>query len=214
MADSPFNRIYQLFASNEPAEAVRQLHLELPHQARRAFSQGYQLVLNEPTATTSQSPQADRVLACLGLDLQWLGEEQVIAVDDSQLVVSVAARLGLLMRMLGMSWTHLSARRSFGVKATRHQLIKAEFADLSSHCSLLLLQWDMRIAAQDFHDAEDDHWQITQLTNRAEKLMGGHGYLLGATHTLSYLSMVIYSLYGKTTGHSGSPQRNSPGVEV
>ncbi|MEN5151397.1 hypothetical protein [Pseudomonas orientalis] len=214
MPDTPFNRIYQLFAGNEPAEAVRQLQLELPLQARRAFSQGYQLVPHERTVRAGQPAQTDRVLACLGLDLQWLGEEQMIATYDPQLMVSVAARLGLLTRMLGISWTHLSARRSFGVKATRHQLIKAEFADLSSHCSLLLLQWDMRIAAQDFDDAEDDHWQITQLTNRAEKLMGGHGYLLGATHTLSYLSMMIYSLYGKTTAHAGLPRRDSLGVGV
>ena len=95
------------------------------------------------------------------------------------------------------------------MKTTRHQLIKAEFADLSSQCSLLVSQWEMRIAAQDFQDAEEDHWQITLLTNRAEKLMGGHGYLLGATHTLSYLSMMFYSLYGKTTGHYAMPRRDS-----
>ncbi|MDQ0741471.1 MULTISPECIES: hypothetical protein [unclassified Pseudomonas] len=214
MPDRPFNRIYQLFAGNEPAEAVRQLRLELPPQTRRTFSQGYQLVPQQHVALADPSAQVDRVLASLGLDLRWLGEEQVIAADDTPLMVSVAARLGLLTRMLGMSWTHLSARRSFGVKATRHQLIKAEFADLSSHCSLLSLQWGMRIEAQDFQDAEEDHWHITQLTNRAEKLMGGHGYLLGATHTLSYLSMMIYSLYGKTTRHHGLPQRDSLGEGV
>ncbi|EJM65179.1 hypothetical protein PMI30_03331 [Pseudomonas sp. GM50] len=201
MPDGPFNRIYQLFAGNEPAEAVRLLRLESPDQTRRVLSQGYQLVPDEREVTAGQPPQADRVLASLGLDLQYLGGEQAIAADDTPLIVSVAARLGLLMRMLGMSWTHLSARRSFGVKTTRHQLIKTEFADVSSQCSQLVLQWEMRIAAQDFQDAEEDHWQITLLTNRAEKLMGGHGYLLGATHTLSYLSMMIYSLYGKTTRH-------------
>jgi hypothetical protein len=201
MPDGPFNRIYQLFAGNEPAEAVRLLRLESPDQTRRVLSQGYQLVPDEREVTAGQPRQADRVLASLGLDLQYLGGEQAIAADDTPLIVSVAARLGLLMRMLGMSWTHLSARRSFGVKTTRHQLIKAEFADVSSQCNQLVLQWEMRIAAQDFQDAEEDHWQITLLTNRAEKLMGGHGYLLGATHTLSYLSMIIYSLYGKTTRH-------------
>ncbi|WP_248751797.1 hypothetical protein [Pseudomonas sp. MWU15-20650] len=208
MPDGPFNRTYQLFADNEPAQAVRLLRLELP--AASAFSHGYQIVPYERTATASPA-QVDRVLACLGLDLQFLGEERTVAVDDTQLIVSVAARLGLLVRMLGMSWTHLSARRSFGVKTTRHQLIKAEFADLSSQCSLLVSQWEMRIAAQDFQDAEDDHWQITLLTNRAEKLMGGHGYLLGATHTLSYLSMMFYSLYGKTTGYYAVPRRDSLG---
>ncbi len=214
MPEGSFNRIYQLFAGNEPAEAVRQLRLESPDQTRRVFSQGYQLVPDEREVTAGQSTQADRVLASLGLDLQYLGGEQAVAADDTSLIVSIAARLGLLMRMLGMSWTHLSARRSFGVKTTRHQLIKAEFADVSSHCSLLALQWEMRIAAQDFQDAEEDHWQITRLTNRAEKLMGGHGYLLGATHTLSYLSMMIYSLYGKTTGHYAMPRRDSLGEVV
>jgi hypothetical protein len=214
MPDGPFNRVYQLFADNEPAEAVRLLRLELPDQTKWGVSQGYQLVPDEREVTAGQSTQPDRVLAFLGLDLQFLGGQQAIAADDTSLIFSVAARLGLLMRMLGMSWTHLSARRSFGVKTTRHQLIKAEFADVSSQCSLLVLQWEMRIAAQDFQDAEEDHWQITLLTNRAEKLMGGHGYLLGATHTLSYLSMMIYSLHGKTTGHYAMPRCDSVGEIV
>lgn len=208
MPDGAFNSIYQLFAAHEPAEAVRRLRLELFHQAAHGFNRGYQIVPVELAATANAAPEADRVLASLGLDLQFLGGQQGSAADDTQLTVSVAVRLGLLTRMLGMSWTHLSARRSFGTKTTRHQLIKAEFADLSSQCSLLVLQWEMRIAAQDFQDAEDDHWQITQLTNRAEKLMGGHGYLLGATHTLSYLSMMFYSLHGKTTGHYAAARRD------
>jgi hypothetical protein len=212
MPEGLFNRVYQLFAGHEPVDAIRQLRLELPPQAGDAFSQGYQLVPNEQTGTAAQSPEADRVLASLGLDLQFQGAEQVIAADDTQLVVSVAARLGLLMRMLGMSWTHLSSRRSFGVKTTRHQLIKAEFADLSSQCSLLVSQWEIRSAAQDFQDVEEDHWQITLLTNRAEKLMGGHGYLLGATHTLAYLSMMFYSLHGKAAGHYPSSRRDVQGV--
>jgi hypothetical protein len=214
MPDGPFNRIYQLFAGNEPAEAMRLLRLELPDQTRRVFSQSYQLMPGGREVTAGQSTQADRVLASLGLDLQYLEGEQAIAADDTSLMFSVAARLGLLMRMLDMSWTHLSARRSFGVKTTRHQLIKAEFADVNSQCSLLVLQWEMRIAAQDFQDVEEDHWQITLLTNRAEKLMGGHGYLLGATHTLAYLSMMIYSLHGKTTGHYAMPRRDRVGEVV
>ncbi|WP_053129278.1 hypothetical protein [Pseudomonas sp. MIACH] len=214
MPDGPFNSIYQLFAGHEPAEAVRLLRLELTPQARRAFSQGYQLVPGDRTPAHVQSPQADRVLASLGLDLQFLGGEPAVVDEGTRLTVSIAARLGLLTRMLGMSWTHLSERRSFGTKTTRHQLIKAEFADLSNQCSLLVLQWEMRIAAQDFQDAEEDHWQITQMTNRAEKLMGGHGYLLGATHTLSYLSMMFYSLYGKTNGRDGLPRRESLGEAV
>ncbi|MCU1748595.1 hypothetical protein [Pseudomonas sp. 6D_7.1_Bac1] len=214
MPDGPFNRVYQLFAGNEPAEAVRLWRLELANQTRRAFSQGYQLVPDERKVTACHPPQVDRVLASLGLDLQYLGGERTIAADDTQLIASIAARLGLLMRMLGMSWTHLSARRSFGMKTTRHQLIKAEFADVNSQCSLLVSQWEMRTAAGDFQDAEEDHWQITLLTNRAEKLMGGHGYLLGATHTLSYLSMMFYSLYGKTTCHYAMPRRDSLGEVV
>ncbi|QXH58073.1 hypothetical protein [Pseudomonas maumuensis] len=207
MPEGLFNRVYQLFASNEPVDAMRQLRLELSQQAKDAFCQGYQLVPNEQA-----SPQADRVLASIGFELRLQPGEEMIAGDDTQLVASVAARLGLLMRMLGTSWTHLSARRSFGVKTTRHQLIKAEFADLSSQCSLLVSQWRLRSVARDFQDVEEDHWQITLLTNRAEKLMGGHGYLLGATHTLSYLSMMLYSLYGKATGQYPASRRDGQGV--
>lgn len=214
MPDGAFDGIYQLFAGNEPADAVRRLRRELGDLDSRAFSQGYQLVPNEPAAADGHSPQVDRVLGSIGLDLRFLEGEQMIAADHSPLIGCVAARLGLLMRILDKSWAHLSVRRSFGVKTTRHQLIKAEFADLSSQCSQLLVQWRMRIAAQDFNDAEEDQWQITQLTNRAEKLMGGHGYLLGATHTLSYLSMMLYSLYGKTTVHDAMARRASFGEVV
>lgn len=214
MPDGAFNRIYQLFADHEPADAVRLLRLEEAQQATCVFSQGYQIVPDDLTVEACPSVPEDRVLASIGLDLKFLGGEQLAVAGDTSMTASVAARLGLLTRMLNVSWTHLSERRSFGMKTTRHQLIKADFADLSSQCSLLMLQWEMRIAAQDFQDTEDDHWQITQLTNRAEKLMGGHGYLLGATHTLSYLSMMFYSLYGKTSGHYASPRHDSVGEVV
>ncbi|QWA13211.1 hypothetical protein GTU79_11500 [Sodalis ligni] len=205
MSENEFNRIHCLFMNHEPAEAVRQLRDEFADRLSGLFSGGHQLQPGNGAVDIRGVSEWDRVLAYLGLSLQYNEEESSKADNATQLIASVAARIGLLMRVLEMSWRHLSTRKSFGIKTTRHQLVKAEFADISSQAGLLLLQWRMRLAIGDFEGVEADHWHITVLTNRAEKLMGGHGYLLGATHTLSYLSMMIYSLYGKTAGHYAMP---------
>ena len=196
MSEDEFTRLYFVFRDREPAEAFRQMHEKWADPVSGIFYGGYQIQPAESEVCAGWQAESDRILATLGVCLQHTATE-TITDDLTPLVASFAARLGLLSQILAMSWTHLSTRKSFGVKTTRHQLVKADFADLSSQTEGLLLQWQMRLAAQDFADPEADHWQITMLTNRAEKLMGGHGYLSGSAHSLSYLSMMIYSLYGK-----------------
>ncbi|MBU9849110.1 hypothetical protein J1788_03315 [Rahnella aceris] len=196
MCEAEFTRLYFLFRDHEPAEAFRQMRQKWANPASGVFCGGYQILAAEGETCAEQHAESDRILASLGIALQHTGTE-TITDDPIPLMASSAARLGLLSQILAMSWKHLSARKSFGIKTTRHQLVKADFADLSNQTDLLLLQWQMRVTAQDYADPEADHWQITELTNRAEKLMGGHGYLSGSTHSLSYLSMMIYSLYGK-----------------
>ncbi|RYJ11844.1 MULTISPECIES: hypothetical protein [Rahnella] len=197
MSEEEFTRLYFLFRDCEPSEAFRQMRRKWADPASGVLCGGYQLLAAEGETCAEQHAESDRILASLGMSLQHTGKE-IIPDDPIPLMASFAARLGLLSQIMAVSWKHLSARKSFGVKTTRHQLVKADFADLSSQTEVLLLQWQMRIAMQDFADPEADHWQLTVLTNRAEKLMGGHGYLSGSTHSLSYLSMMIYSLYGKT----------------
>ncbi len=197
MSEEEFTRLYFLFRDCEPSEAFRQMRRKWADTASGVFCGGYQLLAAEGETCAEQHAESDRILASLGMSLQHTGTENITD-DPIPLMASFAARLGLLSQILAVSWKHLSGRKSFGVKTTRHQLVKADFADLSSQTEVLLLQWQMRIAMQDFADPETDHWQLTMLTNRAEKLMGGHGYLSGSTHSLSYLSMMIYSLYGKT----------------
>ncbi|MBU9815330.1 hypothetical protein J1781_10750 [Rahnella sp. C60] len=197
MSEEEFTRLYFLFRDLKPADALRQMRQKWADPASGVFCRGYQLVGQHSEADRDEHTESDRILASLGISLQYSAGEAT-GTDPIPLVASFAARLGLLSQILTISWEHLSARKSFGVKTTRHQLVKADFADLSNQTELLLIQWQRRVAAQDFAGAQADHWQITVLTNRAEKLMGGHGYLSGSTHSFSYLSVMIYSLYGKT----------------
>ncbi|WP_304166512.1 VfmB protein [Lonsdalea britannica] len=113
-------------------------------------------------------------------------------------LIVAALRLGVVARMLDISYAHLNARSSFGQKTTRHQLIKASFASIYGEITQLLGQLSVRLEQADYEDLEQEHLAITHLSGQAEKLMGGHGYLLGNTHTLSHFSMMVYCVFGKT----------------
>ncbi|MGM3159652.1 VfmB protein [Dickeya undicola] len=159
---------------------------------------GYQIqeISNQPDVDQPQR-LFDRVLNHLGLDV--VRGTDTLALPASFPILVCAARLGVLARIQSMSWQHLSSRNSFGTKTTRHQLIKASFADVAGKAALLLEQQYQRLQDGDLAGLEDDHYQITQLNNEAEKMMGGHGFLLGNTHSLSYFSMMLYSVYGKAS---------------
>ncbi|UYK98829.1 acyl-CoA dehydrogenase family protein [Pantoea stewartii] len=201
MPDALFNDIYALFKNQLPVQAIQAFRLRLAEEG--ALNTQFQLAV---ISSSEQIDGNDPVLQELGLYLASAVAQPNNRVDHYQTLSAVAARLGLLARMLAVSWQHLSSRKSFGVKTTKHQLVKAEFADVSNHIDAMLMQWQLRIAQEDFAGVEEDHWQISVLSNRAEKLMGGHGYLLGNTHSLSYLSMMIYSLYGKSCCNEHLPQ--------
>lgn len=201
MPDALFNDIFALFKNQLPAQAIQSFHLRLAEKGAQVTQ--FQLAV---IPSSEHREENDPVLQELGLYLAPAVAQPNNRVIHCQTLSAVAARLGLLARILAVSWQHLSGRKSFGVKTTKHQLIKAEFADISNHIDALLMQWQLRMAQADFAGAEEDHWQVSVLTNRAEKLMGGHGYLLGNTHSLSYLSMMIYSLYGKSCCNKPLPQ--------
>ena len=126
---------------------------------------------------------------------------QVSAVEPDRFTTSLAIlaiRLGILSRILDMAYVHLKERVSFGQKTLSHQLVKATFADV--HGAVVRLSEQMRLRADRALSVGllDDHCVVTECNNKAEKLMGGHGYLLTGTHSLSYLSMLLFSVYGAT----------------
>ncbi|MDC5848280.1 acyl-CoA dehydrogenase family protein [Vibrio europaeus] len=137
----------------------------------------------------------DRLLDWLNLQVATVSDQQALCLPISTLIAS--ARLGLVARTLDYAHQHLQNRKSFGQKTTRHQLIKASFSDIYGDVTLLNQQLSLRVENTDHQGLETEHQAITRLSNQAEKLMGGHGFLMGATHTVSHLSMLLYSVFGK-----------------
>jgi hypothetical protein len=138
----------------------------------------------------------DPVMDHLGLSVG-----QRSAADGDAAVPSIAAlaiRLGILSRMLDMAYVHLKGRMSFGEKTLSHQLVKATFAEV--HGAAVRLKEQMRLRAEKsvWAGLREDHCELTAFNGKAEKLMGGHGYLLTGTHSLSHLSMLLFSVYGAT----------------
>jgi hypothetical protein len=124
---------------------------------------------------------------------------QVSAIEPDRFTTSLAIlaiRLGILSRILDMAYVHLKERVSFGQKTLSHQLVKATFAEV--HGAVVRLSEQMRLRADRALSVGllEDHCVVTECNNKAEKLMGGHGYLLTGTHSLSYLSMLLFSVYG------------------
>ncbi|MFS1904603.1 hypothetical protein BCU43_025615 (plasmid) [Vibrio lentus] len=139
--------------------------------------------------------EPDRLLDWLNLQVATVSDQEVLCLPISTLIAS--ARLGLVARTLDCAHQHLENRKSFGQKTTRHQLIKASFSDIYGDVILLNQQLLLRVENTDHQGLETEHQAITRLSNQAEKLMGGHGFLMGATHTVSHLSMLLYSVFGK-----------------
>jgi hypothetical protein len=147
--------------------------------------------------------QPTRLINCPDLVINHLGLSiaRVSALehyDVSSSLAIFAIRLGLLSRILDMAYAHLKDRVSFGQKTLKHQLVKATFADVHGAVLSLKEQICVRAARSCTVGLIDDHSMVTEFNSKAEKLMGGHGYLLTGTHSLSYLSMVLFSVYGTT----------------
>jgi hypothetical protein len=136
----------------------------------------------------------DLVVDHLGLSIG-----QVSAAEPDTFTASLAIlaiRLGIVSRILDMAYVHLKDRVSFGQKTLSHQLVKATFADV--HGAVVRLSEQMRLRADQSLSVGliDDHCVVSDFNSKSEKLMGGHGYLLTGTHSLSYLSMLLFSIYG------------------
>jgi hypothetical protein len=149
--------------------------------------------------TADLLPRHDRLAEAHGLRLASRpGAGSPGSVADAEVLSMgvLALRTGLTLRILDMSHQHLAKRWSFGRKTLSHQLVKACFATVFAGLQQVREQWRIRIEQGWLAELEDEHRQVSELAAQAEKLMGGHGYLQAGSHGVSYLSMLLYSLYG------------------
>jgi hypothetical protein len=137
----------------------------------------------------------DPVLAHLGLRLVRVPGPAVPAPEDAALH-ALLLRIGLLGRMLDLAHAHLKERVSFGQRTLKHQLVKVVFAEAHGAMQLLKEKCRLRLENARLDDLHADHLELSQAEIQAEKLMGGHGYLIGGTHSIAYLSMLIAALHG------------------
>lgn len=144
--------------------------------------------------TDIQDIEDDGVLAAMGLRLVHV-PGAVAPLDDAASLAALDMRLGLLKHLLQTAHTHLKPRKSFGQKTLHHQLVKADFGDASGVLILLGSKVAYRRETGDMSGLAADHARLGAAEMQAEKLMGGHGYLAGGTHEISYLSMLVRGLF-------------------
>lgn len=137
----------------------------------------------------------DAVLTHLGLSLE--ATVGPTTFDGKSITASLMFRLGLLSRMLDLAHAHLAPRVSFGQKTLKHQMVKDGFARAHATGLTLREKTMLRLEINDYTGLEQDHQELTRAEMQAEKLMGGHGYLVDGTHAISYLSMLIASMHGR-----------------
>jgi hypothetical protein len=140
----------------------------------------------------------DGVLATMGLRLVHVPNAGSMASDVASLA-ALEMRLGLLTLMLDTAHRHLKPRKSFGQKTLHHQLVKADFGDASGTLILLQSKIAYRRKTGDMSGLAADHAKLSATELQSEKLMGGHGYLIGGTHEISYVSMLLRGLFGGET---------------
>lgn len=136
---------------------------------------------------------SDEVLAHLGLQLT---QDSVInpAQRERSSRSGLALRIGLLYRVLDRSNAHLVGRTSFGKSTLSQHAVRMKFSELNGVCLRLaekLLVYEM--FATDLTLVRE-HEELLDYDRMAEKLMGGHGYVYGGVHELTYLSMLFYCM--------------------
>nr|WP_316654777.1 hypothetical protein [uncultured Gellertiella sp.] len=137
----------------------------------------------------------DAALSHLGLRLE--STVGGTPVEGRAITASLMFRLGLLSKMLDLAHAHLEPRISFGQKTLKHQMVKDGFARAYATGLTLREKTVLRLETNSFAGLEQDHQELTRAEMQAEKLMGGHGYLVGGTHAISYLSMLMASMHGR-----------------
>ncbi|WP_264212371.1 acyl-CoA dehydrogenase family protein [Leisingera thetidis] len=147
-----------------------------------------------PVAPAALAAVADPVLDALHLQLVQV--DGTCAAAEDVAVPALMLRAGLLGRILDLAHAHLKGRASMGRKTLSHQLVKVGFADAYGTLRLISETAQLRAESGDMAGLAEDHARLTAATIEAEKLMGGHGYLIGGTHPIGYLSMLLHVIYG------------------
>lgn len=98
-------------------------------------------------------------------------------------------RVGLLLRILDLSFAHLADRVSGGQKTLRHQLVKSTFSECFSLAETIRCEAPYLLQSSFNIDLCEQHRAITSATTKAAKLMGGHGFLASQANALEFLSL-------------------------
>lgn len=147
-----------------------------------------------PVAPAALTVAPDPVLDAL--ELQLVQVNAPCSPPDAAAIPAIMLRVGLLGRILDLAHAHLKGRVSMGAKTLSHQLVKVGFADAYATMRLVSETTQLRLESGDLTGLAEDHERLTAATVEAEKLMGGHGYLIGGTHPVGYLSMLLHVIYG------------------
>jgi hypothetical protein len=137
----------------------------------------------------------DPVLIAMALNL--ITSDAASCEPDRVALPALMLRIGILGHILDLAHGHLKGRVSMGKKTLSHQLVKAGFSDAYGVMRLCFETGQMRQHSGDLSGLDCDHARLTTATLEAEKLMGGHGYLIGGTHQWGYVSMLLQAIYGR-----------------
>lgn len=132
-----------------------------------------------------------------GIGVEWLRNGPAFSVGRRAEVGVLILRAGLLARILDRAFKHLEPRESGGQRTLQHQLVRACFVESFGAAEQVRQEaphlLDPRLAL----DLPELHRALSATTMKASKLMGGHGYLLGETNSIEFLSLCMSSIVAR-----------------
>ena len=164
-------------------------------QAIRSIGSALPLVdRTGPVAAGGAATVPDPVLTAMGLEWVRLGSGGTAAgrtADRRMATGALVLRAGLLARILDRSYRHLEPRESGGQRVLQHQLVRACFVECFGAAEQMRLEAVYLLDESRAVDPAVLHKGLTSATMKAAKLMGGHGYLLGETNSVEFLSLCL-----------------------
>jgi hypothetical protein len=176
------------FVSGQPGYAV------FCGQAIRTIGSALPLVGHDgPIADVDAATVTDPVLTAMGLEWVRLGRSDAGCrrTDRRAATAALVLRAGLLARILDRSYRHLEPRESGGQRVLQHQLVRACFVESFGAAEQMRLEATYLLDEARAIDPVALHRGLTSATMKAAKLMGGHGYLLGETNSIEFLSLCL-----------------------
>lgn len=152
----------------------------------------------------------DPVLAEAGL--RWILVPAGGAPPRRLRIGALALRAGLLERILDRAYDHLAPRLSAGEPVLRRQLVRAAFVEALGAADQARREAPRLLAASAEIDLDAAHDALSEATMRAAKLMGGHGYLMGAVNTTEFVSLCLAAM-SRSTARTPRPARSTPAIE-